>query len=299
MMLLLISRLVPFLLAVTAAVAQTSVSSLWEQKTLNGLHALDDSLDGVLGVAAIDLTNGHSLSYHGDSQFPTASAIKIPVMIQMFRDEQARRFRFSDKVDLKWVGNGDDSEGPLRLKLQQGPVNLSIGEIVEAMMQWSDNSAANYCIERAGMERINALLRELGLRDTHLRRKMMDVAAARRGDENVATPMDLSRLVALIYQGNAADPESCRRMIAIMKGAHFAYSRPGIPAGVEIAVKVGDLNGVKCEAGVVFLKGRPFALTVMSTYLNDNVNPVSDAAKIVFEYFSKLSVSNEWGRRLE
>lgn len=279
--------------------AQTGVSALWERKALDRIHALDQSLDGVLGIAAIDLTNGQVLSYHGDAQFPTASSIKIPVMIQMFRDEQAGRFRFTDKTELKWVGNSDDSEGPLRLRLQQGPVTLSIGEMVEAMMQWSDNSAANKCIDLAGMDRVNALMRELGLRDTHLRRKMMDVAAASRGGENVATPLELSRLLALIYDGKAADPESCRRMIVMMKGVHNPYMRPGIPANVEIAAKPGDLDGVKCEAAIVFLKGHPFVVTVMSTYLGAKLNPVSDTAHIVFDYFSRLAVSNEWGRSLE
>lgn len=290
--------LIFFFISVFAS-AQASVSSLWEHKTLDRIQALDQSLDGVLGIAAIDLTSGHVLSYHGDSQFPTASSIKIPVMIQMFRDAQVGRFHFTDKRELKWVGNSDDSEGPLRRKLQKGPVTLTIGEMVEAMMQWSDNSAANACIDLAGMDRVNGLIRELGLRDTHLRRKMMDVAAAARGDENVATPLELSRLLALIEQGKAADPESCRRMIALMKGVHNPFMRPGIPESVEIAAKPGDLDGVKCESAIVFLKGRPFVLTVMSTYLGGKLNPVSRAAGIVYDYFSRIAGSNEWGRSLE
>jgi beta-lactamase class A len=291
--------LISFVLAGVTLAAQTSVRTLWKQKAMDRIHALDQSLDGVIGVAAIDLTDGHELSYHGDSQFPTASAIKIPVMIQMFRDAHEGRFRFSDTREVKWVGNSDDSAGPLRLKLQHGPVQLPIGDIVAAMMQWSDNSAANECMDLAGMDRINALIRELGLRDTHLRRKMMDVTAASRGDENVSTPLELSRLLALIYQEKAADPESCRRMIALMKSVHNPYMRPGIPDAVEIAAKPGDLNGVKCEAAIVFLKGHPFVVTAMSTYLGGSINPVSAAAKIVFDYFSRLAVSNEWGRSLE
>jgi beta-lactamase class A len=295
-----VSQSLWFLLLIGAlAQAQTPVTALWEQKTQERLRSLDSSLHGVLGVQAIDLTDGHTLSYHGDSQFPTASSIKIAVMIRMFLDAEAGRVRFADKVELNWVGNNDDSEGPLRVKLQQGPVTLTVRELVEAMMQWSDNSATNKCIDLAGMDRVNALLREIGARDTHLRRKMMDVAAATRGDENVATPAELSRLLELIYHERAASPDSCRQMLAIMKGVHNPYMRPGIPLSVELAAKPGDLSGVKCEAAIVFLKNRPFVVTVMSTYLDDNVNPVADGARIVFEYFAKIAVSNEWGRRLE
>lgn len=123
---------------------------------------------------------------------------------------------------------------------------------------------------------------------------MMDVPAARHGDENVSTPLDLSRLLQLIYKGKAADPESCRRMVEIMKGVHHPFMRPGIPAQVEIAAKPGDLGGVKCEAAIVFLKDHPFVVTVMSRYLGDKLNPLSDAARIVFDHFSRLAVSNEW-----
>ncbi len=291
--------LAAFFLLLTASFAQTGVPNLWQRKAVGRLEALDAALDGVLGAAAIDLTNGSVLSYHGDSQFPTASSIKIAVMIGMFRDAHAGRLRFSDTIELPWVGHNDDSEGPLRLRLMKGPVRITTGEAVEAMMQWSDNSAANHCIETVGMDRVNALVRELGLRDTHLRRLMMDVAAASAGRENVSTPLDLARLMQAIYENKAADPDSCRRMLDLMKRVHQPYMGPAMPPGVELAAKPGSLDGVKCEAGIVFLKNRPFAVTVMSTYLAPGLNPVPDAARVIVQYFSRLAVSNEWGRRLD
>lgn len=287
-----------FLLA-ASALAQTPVPSLWQRKAIARLEALDASLDGVLGAAAIDLTNGNLVLYHADSQFPTASSIKIPVMIGMFRDAQAGRFRFSDPVEVRWVGHNDDSEGPLRLRLIHGPVRMPVSEVVEAMMRWSDNSAANKCIEMVGMDRVNSLVRQLGLRDTHLRREMMDAAAAAAGRENVSTPLDLARLMQAIYENKAADPESCHRMLALMKTVHAPFMGPAIPPGVELAAKPGSLDGVRCEAGIVFLKDHPFALAVMSTYLKPELNPVADAARILVDYFTRLAASNEWGRRLD
>ncbi len=279
--------------------AQPAVRQLWKQKALERLSAYAAASSGVLGVSAIDLTNGDRLEMNGDTVFPTASSIKVPVMIGMFRDAAAGRFKFSDPVRLTWVGNGDDSEGPLKEKLMHGPVTLTVRELVEAMMQWSDNSAANECIRMVGMERVNALIRELGLRDTHLRRFMMDIAAARRGDENTSTPRDLARLMELIYEHKAAGAKDCDEMLAIMKGVQHPFLRPGIPANVEMAAKTGSLDEVRCETAVVFLAHRPFAVTVMSAYLDPGANPVSGAGKIVFDYFSRLAMSNEYGRAIE
>ena len=279
--------------------AQPTVGQLWKQKTLERLSAYAASSSGVLGVSAIDLTNGDRLEMSGDTVFPTASSIKVPVMIGMFRDAAAGRFKFSDPVRLTWVGNGDDSEGPLKEKLMHGPVTLTVRELVEAMMQWSDNSAANECIRMVGMDRVNALIRELGLRDTHLRRFMMDIAAARRGDENTSTPRDLARLMESIYEHKAARAKDCDEMLAIMKGAQHPFPRAGIPANVEMAAKTGSLDEVRCETAVVFLAHRPFAVTVMSAYLEPGANPVSGAGKIVYDYFSRLAISNEYGRQTE
>ena len=295
-----LSRLTALVLISSAAFAQTPVSKLWEEKTLARLRAYDSALDGVLGVAAIDLTDGRVIDYHGGSQFPTASSIKIAVMIRLFRDERAGRFHFTDEVTVQPIGAIDDSEGPLHARLKNGPVKMTVREAMEAMMRWSDNAAANRCIDLVGMERVNEGIRELGLRDTHLRRKMMDLAAAREGRENVSTPLELARMLEAIYRGRAADAESCREMLELMKTVHAPFMRPAIPAGIELAAKPGSLDGVKCEAGAVFLKGRPFVMTVMTTYLDDGkVNPVAGAAKIVFEYFEKVAAGNEWGRRLE
>ena len=279
--------------------AQSTVAQLWEQKVHQKIKTLDDGLNGVLGVAFIDLTSGHVFSYNGDTSFPTASSIKIPILIQMFRDEEAGRFHFSDKVTLGAKDNAGGSVGPLQDALNKGPVTLTVAELVQYMIEYSDNSATNKCIEMAGMDRINQLIEGFGLQHTHLRRKMMDVAAAAHGNENIGSPLDLSRLLQLIYEGKAADADSCKRMIALLKKPVDAYMRSFIPENIELASKPGDLDGAKCEAGIVFLPKRPFIVTVMSTYLDLYVNPVGPAAKIVFDYFDKIAHSDEWGRRLD
>jgi beta-lactamase class A len=278
--------------------AQTAVEQLWEQKLNQKIRAVDQTLNGVMGVAAIDLNSGRVFAHNGDAQFPTASSIKIPILIQMFRDARDGKFAWTDQVTLGVKDNVGGSEGPLQEKLNRGAVTLTIRELVEHMIIYSDNSATNRCIDIVGMARVNALLAEFGMRSTHLRRKMMDVAAAARGDENVSTPLELARVVERLYRGTAADPESCREMLGIMKKVN-QWMRPVIPPGIEVASKPGDLDGVRCEVGLVYLPKRPFIVNVMSTWLDENANPVGKVTGMVFEYFSKLAGANQYGRKLQ
>src|SRR5262249_15598131 len=155
------------------------------------IEAIDAGLGGTFGVSAIDLASGAVFSYHAATEFPTASSIKIAIMIQMFRDAESGRIRFSDAAVLDRMPPNDDSEGPLHEALFHGPVRLPALNRVEHMIQYSDNTATNKCIDLVGMDRVNALVRGFGLNATRLRRRMMDVEAAARGDENVSTPEDM------------------------------------------------------------------------------------------------------------
>lgn len=283
--------------ALSAADAALDVTRLWEIKQLARIKAVDDALDGVLGVATIDLTSGRIFTYNADAVFPTASSIKIAIMIQVFRDERARKFAFGDKVTLGPKDNAGGSGGPLQKALDKGSVTVTVRELMEDMIQYSDNSATNKLIDLVGMDRVNGLIREFGLERTRLRRKMMDTAAAARGDENVSTPLEMARIVRSIYSNQAADPASCQEMLSVMKKVD-AYMRPVIPGDVEVASKPGDLDGVRTETGIVFLPKRPFIISVMSAYLSDRANPVGPVTGIVFDYFNKLAHSNQYGRRL-
>src|SRR5437667_9448533 len=91
--------------------------------------------------------------------------------------------------------------------LTPGVTRLTNRDLAQFMVAVSDNAAANILIDCVGMQNVNATLRNLGLTKTMLRRKMMDIAAARRGDENVSTPQEMTRLLEAIYQGRALDKE--------------------------------------------------------------------------------------------
>jgi len=289
-------RLATLFALACAACAQPTLSELLENKTLAELRRFDESFDGALGVAAIDLNTGRMSALHSDTVFPQASVIKIPILVRMFQAARAGRFHLDDPVTLH-PGDAVGGSGHLQERLKTGSVTLSVRELIAAMIESSDNTATNKCIEMAGMDGVNRMIDELGLPHTRLRRKMMDSAAVARGDENVSTPAEMARLVEMIYRGKVVDPAACKEIIELMKKVSGGIHE-GLPLDIETASKTGELPGARGEAGIVFLEGRPFVLSVMSAFIDDRRSPVPEVTRIVYRYFEKLAGANAWGNRL-
>ncbi len=284
------------LLLTAAAWGQTEPQALLEAKTLEELYSLDQGFDGALGVAVIDLETGRSFALNGDTVFAQASVIKIPILVRLYQAEHAGEFRFSDKVTLEQA-EAVGGSGRLQHELKKGPVTLTIRELAEAMIVDSDNTATNRLIRTAGMARVNRMLEAHGFAATRLRRVMIDGEAARQDRENVSTPNEMARLMEQIYRAKIVDRDAAREILELMKRVRGGI-RVGLPPGVEAAVKTGQVPGVRGESGIVFAPGRPFALSVMSVFIDDRRTPVPEAARIVYRMFEKLARSNRYGHRV-
>ncbi len=277
---------------IAPASAQTDPISLLERKTVAHIRAIDERTEGVIGVAAIDLSSGRTLEWNADVVCPSASTIKVPVMAAVYRHVSLDRTVTLTPRDL--IGSSER----LELLLRRGPASLSIRELVSAMIEVSDNTAANALIELAGMDRVNAMLDELGLHATRLRRRMLDGAAARRGDDNTSTPLELARLAELLYRGKLGDERSTVEMLGFMKKVE-ADIRTVVPSSMEVASKPGNVPGSRSEMGIVYLQHRPFAVGIMSAFLRDGVDPVPEIAAVLYDHFERLARSNKYGNRLE
>jgi beta-lactamase class A len=175
---------------------------LWE-KLESSIVAVDKQFDGVLGVAVVDLTDGKSYLLHGDEVFPQASSIKIAILAELYRQEQQGRDGAKGKARLGnlYTVRKEDlvADSDVMLGLTPEVTRLTNRDLATMMIAVSDNSAANVLIDRVGLENVNATLSGLGLKHTRLRRKMMDLNAAREGRENVATPREMMTLLEAIY----------------------------------------------------------------------------------------------------
>jgi beta-lactamase class A len=180
--------------------------------------------------------------------------------------------------------------------------SLSPRDLAVAMIIQSDNTAANVLIARLGMEAINARVAALGLRNTRLRRRMIDLEAARRGDENISTPADLATLMLAFHNGIGLGPSSKKIAIEILEKRKTSPISTGVPADVAVASKDGDLDGVRADAGIVYLPARPYVFVVMGTFLretSDIARPLEDLARASYEYFSRRATLSAYGRALQ
>jgi beta-lactamase class A len=287
------------------APSDTGSDLLWK-KLESRVAKIADQLDGVMGVAILDLGDGRILLHNADRVFPTASSIKIAILLELYRQDQEARAGAKDKAKLDDLYTFDRKDlvedSQIMAGLTAGVTRVSNRDLAQFIVAVSDNAAANVLIDRVGMQNVNATLRSLGLTKTMLRRKMMDVAAARRGDENVATPQEMARLLEMIYRGKALNQELTdeliRQLKTLKKDSYLSYE---LPAGVELADKPGTLDGVRTDSGIVYAPNQPFAISVMTAYDRDEKaaeRAISEVALEAYRYFEMRGKTSEYGRIL-
>jgi beta-lactamase class A len=277
---------------------------LWG-KLAQSIEAQDGQLDGVLGVAIVDLTSGREWMYHADEVFPTASTIKLAVLAELYRqDELAAQGKPGNAklTDLYTVRQQDIvADSAILENLTPGVTVLTNRDLAGMMVAVSDNSATNILIDRVSFKRVNELLDSIGAAETRLQRKMMDLNAAREGHENVATPRQVVTLLTSAYQNKLFGPDRTKDFFQVLETTKNSFIPRLLPEGVKIANKPGELAGVRSDAGIVFVPNRPFAIAVMTTYDRDERaagETISKIARLAYQMFDTLSVSSEYGRQI-
>jgi beta-lactamase class A len=282
----------------------TGSDLLWK-KLETRVREIADRLDGVMGVAILDLTDGRSLSHNGDRVFPAASSIKIAILVELYRQDLEARARAKDKAKLDDVYTFDPKDlvedSRIMAGLTPGVTHVTNRDLAQFMVAVSDNAAANVLIDRVGKDDVNATLRGLGLSKTMLRRKMIDLAAAQRGDENVATPKEMVRLLEAIYKEKVLSKETTAALIKQLSTLKQSYIPRLLPESVQVANKPGELEAVRTDSGIVFAANRPFAISVMTAYDRDEraaERAISEVALEAYRYFEMRGKTSEYGRVL-
>jgi len=277
---------------------------LWK-KLDTRVQDITDKLEGVIGVAILDLTDGRILLLNGDRVFPTASSIKIAILVELYRQDQETLSGAKDKARLDDTYTFDPKDlvedSRIMAGLTAGVTHLTNRDLAQFMVAVSDNAAANVLIDRVGKDNVNAMLRGLGLSKTMLRRKMIDIAAARKGDENVATPEEMVRLLEAIYKDKVLTKESTAALMKQLSTLKQSYITRLLPESVQVANKPGELGAVRTDSGIVFAANRPFAISVMTAYDRDEraaERAISEVALEAYHYFEMRGKVSEYGRAL-
>src|SRR5438874_3087583 len=269
------------------------------------IEEIADRLNGVMGVAILDLTDGRILLRNADRVFPTASSIKLAILLELYRQDQEARSGTKDRAKLDDIYTFDPKDlvedSRIMAGLTPGVTRVTNRDLAQFVIAVSDNAAANILIDRVGRDNVNAMLRGLGLSKTLLRRKMMDIAAAKRGDENVATPHEMVRLLEAIQKEKVLNNQSTAQFIKQLSTKKDSYIPRYLADNVQVANKPGDLEGVRNDSGIVYAKNRPFAISVMTAYDRDEKaaeRAISELALEAYHYFEMRGKASEYGRVL-
>ena len=230
-------------------------------------------------------------------RFHAASTMKVPVMIQIFRDADAGLLGLGDSLAVHAsfpslvdgspfdVDKADDSDSTLYLRVGG---KASVRELLELMITRSSNLATNILIERVGAPRAQASARALGAWSIQVLRGVEDGKAYRAGLNNTTTARDLGVLLAAIAEGRAASRTSCDTMLAILGRQEFNEGIPaGAPPGTRVAHKTGWIGEVVYhDAAIVFPSGGgDYVLVVLTGGIKqDSVahNLVADLSRMVY-----------------
>ena len=271
-----------------------SRDSLWKQlETI--LKDKITSFEGVAGLAVKSLTGEKSISINGDEVFPTASTIKIPVLAKLFSLQEEGEIDLSERIrftqDMYGAGSGV-------IHFLENDPEFTVLDVAILMMLASDNTATNTCIDIAGMEGVNDLIRDMGLSKTKLRRKMMDPEAINRGDENVSTPNELITMMDQLHNRKPT-PKVSAQVLRIMSKPKSAYLNKAIGSTVVVANKPGGMDKVRGDTGIVYLPNNPYAVSIMSKFsMVDSIAQegfLIDLARTIHKFMTIVEETNEFG----
>jgi beta-lactamase class A len=249
-----------------------------------------------VAVAYRTLDGTRELLIAADKPFHAASTMKVPVMIELYRQAQQNllsldepllvRNEFRSVVDgsAYSLDEGDDSDREIYASVGK---TMTLRRLCALMITVSSNFAANLLIERIGVENVRKTVARLGADGMQVLRGVEDDKAFERGLNNTTTARGLLVLFERLAGGRAVDPESDRAMIGVLKRQQFKDAIPAqLPAGVSVAHKTGSITRIQHDAGIVFAE-HPYVLVVLVRGIDDETRSKALIADISRALYSR------------
>jgi len=250
-----------------------------------------------VAVAYYNLGSGRELLIKPDETFHAASTMKVPVMMEIFRQAATGKLsldaRIPIKNDFKSIVDGShysltaDSDSEQSLYARVGQTE-AIRELMRLMITVSSNFAANLLIERVGPERVMDLMRSIGANNIRVLRGVEDGKAFEKGLNNTTTARDLMIILRRIAERKAVSPKASDEMINIMLDQKFNEGIPaGLPKEVRVSHKTGSITKINHDAAIVYPpNGKPYVLVVLTRGIEDEKSAhklIADVSRVVYD----------------
>lgn len=242
------------------------------------VRALIQASGAEVAVTYRTLDGKSELLIDPDKSFHAASTMKVPVMIELFRQAEAGTLTLDDPLAIRndfrsivdgssyTLSEGDDSDREIYARIGK---TMTLRALNEAMITVSSNFATNLMIEKLGVENIRATVAKLGAGGMKVLRGVEDSKAFEKGLNNVTTARALLVLFERLGQGQAVSPAADRAMIEVLARQKFNEAIPaGVPEGTRVAHKDGNITRIHHDAGIVY-GPRPYVLVLLVRGLQD------------------------------
>src|SRR6266545_2370418 len=248
---------------------------------------------GKVAVAVKHLKTGESFYLNADDAMPTASLIKLPVMVEAYWQAKEEKVKLDTKLTLKKDDKVPGS-GILTQHFSDG-ATFPLKDAVRLMIVFSDNTATNMVLDQIGIPSTNKRMAELGFKSTKINAKVfkgsttsIDSEGTKKFGLGSTTARDMVGLLELIENGKVVSPEACKEMLGHLKACDDKEKMTRLlPAGTVVAHKTGSVNASKTDAGIIYLKSGPVVLCVLTDENDDKRWVADNAAQVLIAKIAK------------
>jgi D-alanyl-D-alanine carboxypeptidase (penicillin-binding protein 5/6) len=273
------------------------VSPVHAQSLGERLRPLISAHEGDVAVAIKHLKTGESFAHQADEPMPTASLIKLAVMVEAYRQASEGKVNLNDTVTFREEDKTPGS-GILSTNLSGG-ATFTLRDAVRLMIAYSDNSATNLVLAKIGLPSTTETMEKLGLPNTRIHafvfRPNSSIAPERSKQFGLGstTANEMIRLVEMIQSKKVVTPEACDAMLDHLRHCEDKRLSRLLPIGVRVAHKTGSVAAVRTDAGLIEAKGGPIAICVLTRnnkdqgWTEENAGEVltSKIARAVYDHF--------------
>ncbi|WP_086476982.1 serine hydrolase [Arenibacter amylolyticus] len=289
------------LISVSLLTNSCQVKTSKKEDLAKKIHTQIDSIDGTVAVAFYSLSKPKdSLLINVDEKFHAASTMKVPVMIELFKQASQGKINLQDSIVLKnefksivddslyRMDINDDSDDIIYNQIGS---KVALKDLMHSMITISSNLATNVLIELVDAKMVTASMRDLGAENIEVLRGVEDLKAYEKGLSNSTTAKDLMVIMKSIANNSAGTPKDCEAMITILKDQQHKSLIPFyLPEAVKVAHKTGSITGVHHDAGIVYLPdGNAYVLVLLSKNLKDfdkGTEQLARISKTLYDYVS-------------
>ena len=285
-----------FLPIIIPALIAVSWSPAAQGQTLqDSVAAMAHAFEGDVGIYALNLENGDTVSYNAEEMFPTASVIKIYVLAKLYQDIEEGRLAMNDQVVLR---DSDKVPGSGILLFMHHGLKLTLGDLAWFMINMSDNVAANLLTDEVdGVMKVTDYIRSLGFKHTMELAKIFDrnvypdSTLRKKYGIGVTTPRETATFMKELYEGDIVDKKSSEAMIKLMEYQFYNTSIPRfLPTyrdTIEIAHKTGALNATRNDCAIIYTPRTNYVLCVFTTHNKDQRWITDNGAEV---FIAKISL---------